>query len=214
MQRLLLLMAIVALLAGTAAAGPTVGDIVKVKYTGVYGQQVNIAGTWHTGGVLAGIYKLEVDSVKMDSFCIDLQDRSTTAAIDYTVDELADAPDSPLGPMGNAKAAAISRLLTYYSPTMTKKQAAALQTAIWDCLVDLDYDVSAGGFYITSADIGAQALLNAVSDAGWNGGSVPALALTNKSYQDYTIPVPAPGAVLLAGIGAGLVGWLKKRRTL
>jgi len=45
---------------------------------------------------------------------------------------------------------------------------------------------------------------------GFNGQAASRFALDNLTIN----PIPAPGAVLLSGIGLGLVNWLRRRRTL
>ena len=189
----ILFLTVVVWICGAAVAGPI------VEFNEIYGEAVTTAGTWHPGFHTAGVMRLNVNGVSMDAFCIDLNDPATDEPIEYDIIDLAFAPDKSPGPMGQASAQAIMALweIAYY-PNMTTTEAAALQIAIWDCVMDLDYDVSAGGFYITSADPGAQALLDAVEDYT---ATTSLVALTHDIYQDYVI-TPEPTMLVLLGIGS------------
>lgn len=143
---------------------------------------ISVSG-FYSGRVRAGINNLVVDGVAMNGFCIDPFHFSLNSSPGYRYMPLTGAPKPP-GTMNAFQAGEISSLWAMvYSPTMTRKQAAGMQIAIWEI-------VGGDSFTATGKRFGAYRMLRRLQS--YTGPSADLIALSGPG-QDYVVQNPGGG---------------------
>jgi hypothetical protein len=218
-----------------AAASTAHAEFVDMVYVGTQrGMTVKVTSAFASGDLYAGQILNSLSNGPSGyngvfvTYCCDLGQYVPGSPTPYEIVDPAFAPLS--GPMGAAKAAALSKIYTYAAgqqldANATNEYCAAFQLAAWEIIYDFNawapnfgLNLDDGSFKASATDGGALStdVITAV-DAFFAavavefGTGVELKALVNETNQDQLIVVPGPGASALLGV-AGMLALRRRRR--
>ena len=162
------------------------------------------------------------------TFCVELQDLADPTAFKTALPENVPDPGTPVGPMGEGKAKALSSLYEQHFSTAAKgttTEAAAFSLCVWEIVYEtIDYSAIADGGKVAGLSVGDGLFTCTSASAGkadeWLGNIFKRstilgglIGLTSETAQDqmyFFVPLPAP--IALAGVG--LLGVIFGRKRL
>jgi hypothetical protein len=190
-------------------AGPTsVGSVVEVAYVNSNpGLLLDVVTPVSSAPFVVGIHNLTVDGKSVQGFCIEFSSLVSETPLDYTVTTMESAPTLTAG-----QAMDVSKVWSWWKASDGSDLSAAVaQCVVWEITDDGNF--LAGDFQLNDDAVRAEAeaLLAALPNMTEYARM---MALTNGQAQDFAIPVPAPGAALLASLGLGLISRFRRRNAL